>query len=155
MIHGLNKTLFLVQTELFPDYLTLGMESFSIGDLQLTASSQQDVFYGPECARLNHNINDGAWIPKTSDASQFLQIDTGGIVILTGIAIQGHPLMPYRTTAFQIRITVNLNQPFESYPKGKTPQVGVQATIIIIWMQRRSEAFDTRQTDKQAGRQAG
>ena len=116
--------------ELISDHLTLGMESFSIGDAQLTASSQQDAQYGPECARLNHHIDGGAWIPKTSNVSQFLQIDTGWIVILTGIAIQGHPAMPYRTTAFQIRITVNLNQPFQSYLQGKPPRVCVQVAVI-------------------------
>lgn len=102
--------------------MTLGMESFSIGDAQLTASSQQDAQYGPECARLNHHIDGGAWIPKTSNVSQFLQIDTGWIVILTGIAIQGHPTLPYRITAFQMKLATNLNQ-FELYPRGKTPKV--------------------------------
>ena len=105
------------------DHLTLGMESFSIGDAQLTASSQQDDQYGPECARLNHHIEGGSWIPKTSNVSQFLQIDTGWIVILTGIAIQGHPTLPYRITAFQMKLATNVNQQFELYPRGKTPKV--------------------------------
>ena len=106
-----------------PEYLTLGMESFSIGDAQLTASSQQDGQYGPECARHNHHIDGGAWIPKTSNVSQFLQIDTGWIVILTGIAIQGHPTLRYHITAFQMKLATNLNQQFEPYPRGKTPKV--------------------------------
>ncbi|XP_078342156.1 uncharacterized protein LOC144627995 isoform X2 [Oculina patagonica] len=108
--------------ELMPDHLTLGMESFSISDSYLTASSKQDELHGPECSRLNHHVNDGAWIPKTSDASQFLQIDTGWVVILTGIAIQGHPALPYRTTSFQMKLATNVNQQFEPYPRGKTPK---------------------------------
>ena len=106
-----------------PEHLTLGMESLSIGDSQLTASSQQDDQYGPECARLNHHIDGGAWIPETSNVSQFLQIDTGWIVILTGIAIQGHPTESYRITAFQMKHATNLNQQFEPYSKGNIPKV--------------------------------
>lgn len=109
--------------EVMPDHLTLGMESFSISDSHLTASSKQDDLHGPECARLNHHVDDGAWIPKTSHASQFLQIDTGWVVILTGIAIQGHPVLPYRTTAFQLKLATNINQQFEPYPRGKTSKV--------------------------------
>lgn len=106
-----------------PDHLTLGMESFSISDTHLTASSKQDDLCGPEVARLNHRIDDGAWIPKTSDALQFLQIDTGWIVILTGIAIQGHPALPYHTTSFKMKLAINVNQQLEPYPRGKTPKV--------------------------------
>ena len=105
-----------------PDLLTLGMESFSIGDSQLTASSQK-YRSGPECARLNHIIDGGAWVPKTSDLLQFLQIDTGWIVILTGIAVQGHPTLGYHIQAFQIKLATNLNQQFELHPRGKVPKV--------------------------------
>jgi len=114
--------------ELMPDLLTLGMESFSIGDSQLTASSQK-YQSGPECARLNHIIDGGAWVPKTSDLLQFLQIDTGWIVILTGIAVQGHPTLGYHIQAFQIKLATNLNQQFQLYPRGK-----VAKSVLKDWV---------------------
>lgn len=127
-----NHGCLLLISELLPDYLTLGMESFSISDSQLTASSQHNNSYGPECARLNHHINNGAWVPKTSDTSQFLQIDTGWIVILTGIVIQGHPTLDYQAKAFQLKLATNMNQRVESFPRGKTPKVCVQSSVMDV-----------------------
>ena len=100
-----------------PNYLALGMESFRISDLQLSASSQADASYSAEYSRLNHNIQGGAWIPETSGRSEYLQIDLGWVMILTGISTQGHPEKPYRTVIYNIRHRMNLNEAFTLYPK--------------------------------------
>jgi len=99
------------------NYLALGMESFRISDLQLTASSEVDADHSASCSRFNHNIRGGAWIPKTPDQSEYLQIDLGWIMILTGIATQGHPEKHYRTLTYQVKHRISLSVAFKNYPQ--------------------------------------
>ena len=93
------------------------MECFSISDLQLSASSQADASHSAVYSRLNHHIGGGAWMPATSNRSEYLQIDLGWIMILTGIATQGHPERSYRTMAFTIKHGISLDEAFKNYPK--------------------------------------
>ena len=91
------------------------MESFRISDVQLSASSQasNSSIY----SRLNQHIQSGAWIPEKLDRTQYLQIDLGWLMILTGIATQGHPESKYRTLTYRIRHTIRLDETFTYYPK--------------------------------------
>ena len=94
------------------------MESFRISDLQLSASSEADALHSALYSRLNHNIGGGAWMPAKLDRSEYLHIDLGWIMILTGIATQGHPVhKAYHTKAFKIKHGISLNEAFTDYPK--------------------------------------
>lgn len=96
------------------------MESHKISDRRLSASSQVNGSYAALNARLNHNLQGGAWIPETSDRSEYLQIDLGWVSVLTGIATQGHPEQPYRTLTYKLRHTISLDEAFTTYPKVNT-----------------------------------
>ena len=57
------------------------MESGKITDKQLSASSQYNANHGVNRARLRTKITgnkQGAWVPRTNDGNQWLQIDLGG-----------------------------------------------------------------------------
>ena len=72
----------------------LGMESGSIADSQITASSEYDIYHSPKRARLHTKeaglaIGTGAWASLTSDLNQWLQVDLGKITSVTHVATQG------------------------------------------------------------------
>lgn len=96
------------------------MESYKISDRQLSASSQVNGSYAALNSRLNHNLQGGAWIPETSERSEYLQIDLGWVSVLTGIATQGHPEQPYRTLTYKLRHTISLDEAFTTYLKVNT-----------------------------------
>ena len=99
-------------------YHALGMESFRISDPQLSASSEAYASHSVLYSRLNHHIGGGAWMPAKLDRSEYLQIDLGWVMALTGIATQGHPEhKSYRTVAFKIKHGISLNEAFTDYPK--------------------------------------
>ena len=71
----------------------LGMEDGRIQDSQLTASSQYSDDLAPAYARLNQPAveggSGGAWHPKGSDTSKWIQVDLSIITMVTGIISQG------------------------------------------------------------------
>ncbi|XP_052789202.1 discoidin domain-containing receptor 2-like isoform X2 [Mya arenaria] len=72
---------------------SLGMQSGEIPDSAITASSSfNDDSVGPRNARIRTETNGGAWCPKTTiqrDSYEYLQIDLGGLTVLTMVEIQG------------------------------------------------------------------
>lgn len=97
-------------------YHAIGMESFGISDSQLSSSSQADNSHSATSSRLNHHIEGGAWIPEKSDGLQYLQIDLEWVMILTGIATQGHPKQQYRTLTYKLKHSISRDQAFTDYP---------------------------------------
>lgn len=68
------------------------MQNGKIPNSALSASSQLNSAFGPENARLHFYAvsgRNGAWIPKTQDHNQWLQVDFGGETLITRIATQG------------------------------------------------------------------
>ena len=70
------------------------MESGTITDEQISASSQYSIYNAPTNSRLNGqripSVKEGAWSPATSDTNQWLQIDLGSNDIsVTRVATQG------------------------------------------------------------------
>lgn len=70
------------------------MESGTIKNWQLTASSQNKKISGPESARLNIKFKRkktaGVWVAKDEDYSAWLQVDLNdAYTLITGIATQG------------------------------------------------------------------
>ncbi|XP_078352588.1 uncharacterized protein LOC144637397 isoform X1 [Oculina patagonica] len=84
-----------MRIELFgcPDCIApVGMESGSIFDTQISASSQQDDNLGPQRGRLNMKIigiKQGGWAPLQSDLNQWLQVNLGSNFRVTRVATQG------------------------------------------------------------------
>ena len=99
------------------NYLAIGMQSFRISDVQLSASSQADASHSAEYSRLNQDVQGGAWMPAKLDRSEYLQIDLGWVMTLTGIATQGHPAELYRALTYTIKHGITLDQAFTHYPK--------------------------------------
>ena len=69
----------------------LGME-VRVLDSQITASSQWDPNHGPSNARLNFKAGGGktgAWSARYNDMNQWLKVDFGQLVTVTGIKTQG------------------------------------------------------------------
>ncbi|XP_055387519.1 discoidin domain-containing receptor tyrosine kinase B-like isoform X2 [Condylostylus longicornis] len=71
----------------------LGMESGSIADFQITASSAHDMGnVGPQHARLKIDNNGGAWCPKyivSRALKDYIQIDLLRVHVITSIRTQG------------------------------------------------------------------
>ena len=70
----------------------VGMESGSISDFQISASSQRDDNYAASRARLNIKMNgvkQGGWSPLRNDNNQWLQVDLGIYTTVTSVATQG------------------------------------------------------------------
>ena len=70
----------------------LGLESKTIPDGALTASSRWDVNHGPERARLNlrkSGSKRGGWSARYNDKGQWLQVDLGKATKISRIATQG------------------------------------------------------------------
>ena len=70
----------------------LGMKSGKIPDSAITATTIYNQYYGPQRARLNtvkSGSFNGAWIPKTQDMGQWIQVNLGHITKITRIATQG------------------------------------------------------------------
>ena len=68
------------------------MESRSISDAQITASSQLDGNHSAVQGRLHFQTvgnNAGGWSALTSDANQWLQVDFGSYTHVTQVATQG------------------------------------------------------------------
>ena len=57
-------------------------------DAQITASTQHSM-YPAKDARLHFTGGHGGWGPETTDAHQFLQVDLGKEMEVTGIKTQG------------------------------------------------------------------
>jgi len=70
----------------------LGMESGTISDSQITASSEWSEINSPKRARLytkEDPYGRGAWSSLTNDLNQWLQVDLGKITPVTHVATQG------------------------------------------------------------------
>ena len=68
------------------------MEDGSITDDQITASSEYNQNHGSRNARLNRSQirpRTGAWSAKTNDLNQWIQVDLGGLKIVSGVITQG------------------------------------------------------------------
>ena len=68
------------------------MKSGNIPNSAISATSSLNQYHGPERARLNTVKSGsfiGAWVPKTQDIGQFVQVDLGKIDKITGLATRG------------------------------------------------------------------
>ncbi|XP_051824853.1 coagulation factor VIII isoform X2 [Antechinus flavipes] len=82
----------LLGCELNSCSLPLGVENGAISDAQLTASSHKaNVFanWAPSRARLNLEGRTNAWRPRENGRTEWLQVDFGKLMKVTGVTTQG------------------------------------------------------------------
>jgi len=105
---------------IIPDCLApVGMESGSISDNQISASSQQDDNYAPQRGRLNMKISgvkQGGWMPLQNDFNQWLQVNLGSYIRVTRVATQGRDGFDQWVTKYTLRYSVD-EASFQFYKK--------------------------------------
>lgn len=98
--------------------LALGMEKGSIKDAQITASTQWSSTYAATNARLHSTAGVGGWGPRNNNAYQFLQVDLGKEMEVTGINTQGCSNAGYWVRSYTISYG-NDGTHFQNYEKEK------------------------------------
>jgi len=89
------------------------MESGSISDPQITASSELSSGFAAKHSRLNTGT---AWSAATDDASQWLQIDLGvQYPTVTRVATQGYSAYSVWVTEYKLQFSINDGVTFHYY----------------------------------------
>ena len=99
----------------------LGLENGQITDKAIVSSSQHNIYYGPERARLRKVTQGnyiGGWSPKSSNIGEWIQFDLGKDTKVTRIAIQGRDNDNWWTTRYSLSFRVNGGS-YESYNNGQ------------------------------------
>ena len=84
----------------------LGMESETIADAQITASTMRDVNSSPRLARLQlkaDGIKQGGWSALRNDVNQWLQVDLVSYTTVTRVATQGRNEFSEWVTKYRIQ----------------------------------------------------
>ena len=102
------------------------MESRTISDGQLSASSQWDANHAAIQGRLHLHLTRskaGSWSARTNDVNQWLQIDLGNQhTKVTGVATQGRNAVQQWVTKYQLQYSddgVNFNYYREQPQSGR------------------------------------
>jgi len=80
------------------------MQTNWIQDAAITASSIRNLEHDPGRARLHGN---GAWMPLSQSAGQFLQIHFGDETNVTAVAIQGHPNNEFWVSKYSLAFSMD------------------------------------------------
>lgn len=103
--------------------MQLGMQNGKLPNSAISASSTLNSYYGPENARLHFHPQSGrygAWIPKTQDLNQWLQLDFGVETVVTRIETQGRQDAAQWVKKYTLRYSKNGDY-FQQYqPEGYT-----------------------------------
>ena len=113
----------------------LGLENSQIPDAAILASSQHNIYYGPERARLRKVTQGsyiGGWSPKASNTGEWIQFDLGENTKVTRIAIQGRDNADWWTTSYTLSSKLDGGS-FEPYSNG---QVLLHAIFLTLSPQR-------------------
>ncbi|KAL4230751.1 hypothetical protein ACF0H5_011126 [Mactra antiquata] len=100
--------------------------TMKVADTALNASSVLDNRHIPVRSRLNMPSNGaygGAWIPRFSDTHQFIQVDLGFMVQITGVATQGAFDSQDWVKTYQLSYSSTGNQWVSYYELGSKPKV--------------------------------
>ena len=86
----------------------IGVQNYRIKNAAITASSQWDQNHAPWLARLHRSRRGrfmGAWSSRRNDYKQWLQVDMGRSMKVTGIATQGRQDADQWVTAYYVYIS--------------------------------------------------
>jgi len=101
------------------------MKSGKIPNSAITATTSYNQYYGPERARLNTVKTGsfiGAWVPKTSDIGQWIQVDLGKITKITRLATRGREDASQWVKSYSITYSVE-GGPFLPYNNNQVDAV--------------------------------
>ena len=87
----------------------LGMKNGKIPDSAITATTMLNQYYGPDRARLGQlreGSYAGAWIPKTQDIGQWIEVDLSKITKITRLATQGRQEAAHYTKSYTLSYSV-------------------------------------------------
>ena len=71
----------------------------------MTATSYFDSRYYPYYGRLNENRGEGAWCTKTTDRTDYLQVDMGAVYSVCAVATQGYRQNYVWTTSYKVHLS--------------------------------------------------
>ena len=86
----------------------IGLQNYRIKNAAITASSRWDQNHAPWLARLHRSRRGrfiGAWSSRRNDYKQWLQVDMGRSMKVTGIATQGRQDADQWVTAYYVYIS--------------------------------------------------
>ena len=118
-----------------PCTASLGMETHLIKDAQITASSEWDSNHAAIQARLNFKESKGkrgAWSALSNDYNQWIQVDLGSYIKLTGIATQGRNGANEWVTKYQLQYSDDgVNFQYYKEAGKRSPKVKPSHLIIL------------------------
>ena len=100
----------LIETNCSP----LGMESGTILDSQITASSEYGPGYAAHTGRLNVRVGETSWTTLVNDVNQWLQVDFLQNVTLSKLATQGRDNFPQWVESYMLSYSMDGNV-FQTY----------------------------------------
>jgi len=121
--------LFLISCNPF-DVVEAGLESGSILDAQLTASSEFDAPRGPENARLN-NPDGSHWAPSALSTAEWWKIDFGNIRQVTSISTQGGGGTVNWTTSYELEYNNDDSSNWISYNSNEVLAGNVDNSSVV------------------------
>jgi C-type mannose receptor len=105
-----------------------------LSDGHLSASSQRDGNHGPGRSRLHEKSSgdmSGGWAPEYMDDQQWLQVDLGYSVVVTGVAIQGQDATHNFVTKFYVSYSHDLEEWINHREPGDNQTVRFGRTILF------------------------
>ncbi|XP_078346606.1 uncharacterized protein LOC144631897 [Oculina patagonica] len=111
----------------------LGMKNGKIPNSAITATTILNQYYGTERARLDTVKSGsfaGAWIPKSQDAGQWIQVDLGKITKITRLATQGRQDAGHWVKSYSITYSVE-GGPFISYNHNQVLPANKDSNTIV------------------------
>ena len=83
------------------------MDTNKIPDNRMTASSSYRKEELPHYGRLNEIRQNGAWCPKSTDTSGYLQVDMGIVYDVCAVETQGRAAADEWVTAYILRFSLD------------------------------------------------
>ena len=83
------------------------MDTNKIPDNRMTASSSYRMEELPHYGRLNEIRQNGAWCPKSTDTSGYLQVDMGIVYDVCAVETQGRAAADEWVTAYILRFSLD------------------------------------------------
>ena len=110
-----------------------------IPDARMTASSFYDGRYHPFYGRLNESRGKGKWCTKTtSDRTDYLQVDMGGVRFLCGVATQRIPRVSAWATSYKLQLSTD-GITWNTYKETNVEKVRRELYVIDVF---RSKEFE-------------
>ena len=110
-----------------------------IPDARMTASSFFVGNYHPFYGRFNESRGHGGWCTKTtSDRTDYLQVDMGGVRSLCGVATQGIPRVSAWATSYKLQLSTN-GITWNTYKETNVEKVRRELYVIDVF---RSKEFE-------------